>query len=541
MNSRITLAGICLLAAFGLAACGGGGGTTATAPTETPVMMPDGGMDGDGDTTEPTVPSAADLFAAAQDARDASAAAATAAGDAVKAAMENMDKFSTMAANGDSMMAEANAQAVLTAQADAVQAVTDAEAALQSAKDALEDAMEHAADNASLNSALEAAIKAAEADVKTATDARDGDDLKAAVAAVQNPDGDDPAPDPLKTPADHGQDVAMAIGTALGPTSETDGSGMSVTHTDNPTIPEMGAVQMNNHQGKTWAEIADNVMTVRIANVQTKVASIAGMTGTDVHADLVGGYADPDEGDSVTGSTYKGISGTAYCLGADCKVSAEGDLTGSWYFAPTSPMVYYEKVGDATVYTAETNYARFGHWLVVDGNGAATVNTYADGGVTDTVTTGLNVTTVNTAADATMLTDTEATYTGTAAGMSLHKEVDALGDPVKGSLSSGAFTAIVTLTAKFGVDPKLGGTIDGFASVNGGNNVDPGWTVELTETDFDGATVAATNGVANASGQDGEWSATGYGTTGQRPAGIYGGFSAHFTDGHASGAYATRK
>ena len=31
MNSRLTLAGICLLAAFGLAACGGGGGGTATA------------------------------------------------------------------------------------------------------------------------------------------------------------------------------------------------------------------------------------------------------------------------------------------------------------------------------------------------------------------------------------------------------------------------------------------------------------------------------------------------------------------------------
>ena len=28
---------------------------------------------------------------------------------------------------------------------------------------------------------------------------------------------------------------------------------------------------------------------------------------------------------------------------------------------------------------------------------------------------------------------------------------------------------------------------------------------------------------------------------GGRPTGIFGGFNAHFTDGHAAGAYATRK
>ena len=208
---------------------------------------------------------------------------------------------------------------------------------------------------------------------------------------------------------------------------------------------------------------------------------------------------------------------------------------------PSFPDVYYEKVGDATMYTAETNYARFGHWLTVNNNDEATVNTYADGGVDTTNTSSLNVNTVNTGAAATELTDTEATYNGTAVGMSLHKDVNAVGDAVKDTLSSGAFTASVTLEATFGDAPMLRGTIDGFASVNDGDNVDPGWIVELTETDFAGATVAATDGVANASGDDGTWSATGYGTSGQRPTGIFGGFSAHFTDGHASGAYATRK
>ena len=48
-------------------------------------------------------------------------------------------------------------------------------------------------------------------------------------------------------------------------------------------------------------------------------------------------------------------------------------------------------------------------------------------------------------------------------------------------------------------------------------------------------------GTTTASGQDGQWSAQGYGEQMERPVGIFGGFNAHFTDGHAAGAYATRK
>ena len=69
--------------------------------------------------------------------------------------------------------------------------------------------------------------------------------------------------------------------------------------------------------------------------------------------------------------------------------------------------------------------------------------------------------------------------------------------------------------------------------------MDSSWTVTLTETASAGGTVAA--GVADASGQDGTWEATSYGEAGMRPAGIYGGFNAHFTDGHVAGAYGTRK
>ena len=43
-----------------------------------------------------------------------------------------------------------------------------------------------------------------------------------------------------------------------------------------------------------------------------------------------------------------------------------------------------------------------------------------------------------------------------------------------------------------------------------------------------------------ATGRDGEWTAQAYGAESERPTGIFGGFNAHFSDGHAAGAYATR-
>ena len=110
------------------------------------------------------------------------------------------------------------------------------------------------------------------------------------------------------------------------------------------------------------------------------------------------------------------------------------------------------------------------------------------------------------------------------------------------NIRSGRFMADVTLTAKFSdTTPMLGGTIDKFRAAEGSSPgvVDSSWTVTLTETASDGGTVAT--GVADASGQDGAWEATSYGEAGMRPAGIYGGFNAHFTDGHAAGAWATRK
>ena len=120
--------------------------------------------------------------------------------------------------------------------------------------------------------------------------------------------------------------------------------------------------------------------------------------------------------------------------------------------------------------------------------------------------------------------------------MSIHKTVDA--NNVITSIYSDGFTADVNLNATFHASaPLLGGTVDNFQ----GNAVDPDWEVTFVETAASGGTVTAGR-TTTASGDAGAWTATSYGEEANaRPTGIFGGFSAHFSDGHAAGAYATRK
>ena len=103
-------------------------------------------------------------------------------------------------------------------------------------------------------------------------------------------------------------------------------------------------------------------------------------------------------------------------------------------------------------------------------------------------------------------------------------------------IDSGRFTANVELTAEFGTAPMLGGTINGFQ----GSAVNSNWTVSLEKGAFAAGTLA--DGATITTGRDGEWSAASFGNDNTaRPGGIFGGFNAHFSDGHAAGAYATRK
>jgi len=240
-------------------------------------------------------------------------------------------------------------------------------------------------------------------------------------------------------------------------------------------------------------------------------------------------------------------------------------LTGSWYFTPETDnlMTWYIKTADGTAYTAEETFVRFGHWLSENSSTTTLtdINTFAYTNGAGTVEgTDYDITSKNSATGA-ILTDAEATYTGKAAGMSLQMEIDSDGETVAGTMHSGAFTADVNLTATFGGSPTLRGIIDNFESDNM-YAVDPNWTVELQVRSFSDGTDEGTfnDGRAIATGQDGVWSATAYGSATQtkvdtttgvpddagtdtlsvRPTGIFGSFNANFKDGRAAGAYATR-
>ena len=533
-----------VIAALALAGCGGNGGTTTVQPPEPPPSCPDGQTGTPPNCVTPG-PSVADLFETAQNARDAAEAAETDAEAAVKAATEASGKLDVLSVAGNSMMAQENAQSVLDNQTKANDAVTAAEKAETDLMQADKDADEH--NNSALDNAIADAIKVAEDAVETAKEQAEGKTLKMAVEKVT---GDDPkAKDYPMTPAQIGTGVADQIEAALKATSSTDGSATRLTDLDalttaptTATDPKETRVLMDDHQGMTWEMIvgSDKVMDFRIVDGVTtskvRGSSVATMTAADVDADLTstGGTNSTNEyadGFQTDNSTYNGIPGTTFCNGSDCSVDTDGKLKGGWYFTPSDDKEYYVRNAADTMYEVETLYARFGHWLSVATN-LTTVNLYAAPGNSATNATGLEF-------DGDPLTDTEATYKGSAVGMSVRKQFNADGTVVSGSTQSGAFTADVTLDATFGASPTLMGTINNFQSNNSGA-VDSSWSIKLLPAAYTG-TITSPNGVTSASGQNGEWSAASYGVSGQRPTGIYGGFNAHFTNGNAAGAYATRK
>ena len=491
----------------------------------------------------------ADAFETAQNARDDATGAASTAEMAVTTATEASDKITARMVGGDSAMAEANAQAVLDAYDDANEAVTTAQTALDNAKAAVDP---DAGESDALARALTAAIEAAEGALKDAKEQAESDALKAAVEAVK---GDDPKDEGYPTmPAQHGKKVAMDIGGALLPTDASDGSRKGGEHTATvPVVPTLPAddtvVRMNDHQGMTWAEIVgdDKITTMRIAVTGTGTKAVDAASFADMPLTSITESDPPAVGDEIADGTqygmanYKGVPGTVFCAGA-CKVEGEVGsemLTGSWFFTPTDEKKWYvgTTTDGVTMYSAETLYAQFGHWL--GGTDAATVETYAMTEAGKQAGPNYNLSTVNPAGDNAVLTDSSANYSGPAAGMSVYKTFNT--DGTTDTIQSAPFTAMVNLKATFGPSVTLGGTVNDFL----GDAVGSGWTVELQSTVFDGNFGNnSDHGRTVATGRDGEWTAQAYGPdagTEVRPTGIFGGFNAHFSDGHAAGAYATRK
>ena len=401
------------------------------------------------------------------------------------------------------------------------------------------------------------AIEAAETAIEAAQEVLDAKGTVSGSLAsyVQQVTGTDTKK--LKTAADKGKTMAMALDTAIGAATHTGGNAVPSALAN---IKAANKYTMDDSKGMTWAEIVvaagkqlmDRQIAGNTANTTTtvKAVSIAGMTAASVFVDTTYSadtHAVQGTETALTGNGdgYMGILGTVICGGSDCKVTA-GKLTGSWYFTPATPTAHYTMAADATTYSLDNMYASYGHWLSAP-SGTATVNTYATSATTEPGSWILHTT-----GTAHKLKDSSAKYSGSAAGRSVHKTLGADGD-VEG-IESGRFTADVALTAIFaGGTSSISGEVSNFVGTDNPDAVDSSWKVTLSSAAVSGGTM--TGGITSdgtgrdTKGANGTWSATSYGTgsaddqsaTAVRPTGIYGGFKANFTDGRVAGAYATRK
>ena len=547
MSSRLKLAGICFAAAFALAACGGGGGTTAVMPDPGPMEPP-----------PPAGPTAESIKADAADAITDAAVARMAGEQAEKDALKYAGMLTAESVKGDSAMAIANAEKILAAEMAANQAVMDADDALNdamAAKTAAEGLPADDAGRAGAIAAAERAIEEATADKNAAQAILDKnpmtdddppvvtpavDSLKEAVAAVKG--SNRLAEGYPMMPAAIGKRIAGEVMTALTASAT---AGITTSGTLGADTPRDGIKNDAADIGAmTWAMIVgeDNVMMKRlgtidssgaltVGNAEVPVASLAGMTATDVTSTtLTDGTIDADGG--TTPGSYMGIVGAVICLGGTdgCKVT-DGKLGAGWYFSPALPKELYVPNPDmAGMYMVATMYATYGYWLTYTDGAASGVTLYSASTANQA---DLNLGQAGTGDDA---KDVTARYSGSAVGISKR------GD------NSGQFTAAVNLTAKFAVVPTLRGHISSFQGGAVGN-----WTVVLNEANLDTTSAGFTNGTTAGGGAPGAWTAQGYGPTpvdhdgepgttaqNQRPTGFFGRFNANFGDGSAAGAYTTR-
>ena len=297
--------------------------------------------------------------------------------------------------DGESATAIENAEKILAAETAANKAVMDADDALKDAEAVLVKAKALPEDDAERAGAITAAERAVEeakaqkaaaqeildenpVDSGTTTPTTAVDSLKEAVAAVKG--SNRLADDYPMMPAAIGKRIATEVGTAIGNLSDLSTPG-TITAGTTPMVgikndaEDIGAM--------TWAMIVgeDNVMMKRLGtidgtsgthspgNQELSVASLTGMTATDVlPSGTVLATAGANLAITANGS-YKGIPGAIFCLGGDdgCKVTGTGDaakLGAGWYFSPNSPMTLYVADPDeAGSYEAATLYATYGYWL----------------------------------------------------------------------------------------------------------------------------------------------------------------------------------
>ena len=437
-------------------------------------------------------------------------------------AEEYMAKLDARTVKGSSMLARANAQKVLDARDAVTIALAAAKAALTMAENArtelgkLETEAMTAGDAPGLE-AVRISLARAEQDVMDAQQAvtaaaaiADGDDLTRAVEMVTGNDDEEP--------------IAAFDGDTVA--EEVEDNWINSATFLNALAPAEAVATGDFHKGMTFEEIAmaqGDLFSEQI--IKNKLSPAVSLDGEIIPAGLLEGAVVTPVGTSVA-HTWKGIKGTAYCRSDGCDTS-DIEFAGGWYFTAVlmddaggeAPM-YYLKDGDD--YTAEL-YAKYGSWFETDTtnfkNFAAAVATDIHAGDAFKVTEDADLA-------------GSATYTGTAGGLSVHREFD---KGVATSVESGVFTADISLTATFGLAPKLKGEVSNF----GGDAVDEDWTIKLAEKALAGSPFQVTEGEIEG---DGGWNAIPYGAdAAARPDGFFGGFNANFSNGGVSGSYAASK
>ena len=246
---------------------------------------------------------------------------------------------------------------------------------------------------------------------------------------------------------------------------------------------------------------------------------------------------------SEFGGTYDGARGTYKCTGStNCTVTVNKDnevtaAAGTWVFTPSA---------GAMVAVPDSDYLHYGFWVkkkLKDGavSEYQDVQTFAGSSLDVTTSTEMNA--IDGPGSDTGLT---ATYEGNAAGVYGHKTLTASG--AEDVVSSGTFTADVSLTAYFGTltsvasdkHNSIEGMVSGFVLSGGQAN---NWEVKLdtaaiTSSD---ATFLGTE-MAKGGGAAANWNGTFHGSptgTGAPPVAV-GEFNAHFMNGHVAGAFGTR-
>ena len=260
---------------------------------------------------------------------------------------------------------------------------------------------------------------------------------------------------------------------------------------------------------------------------------------------------------------FHGISGEYACgdggTAGACQATTNNQgnvvtLEGDWTFTPDN--VELGVTGHMVQGVVnDTDYLTFGYWVQKDEDEDETtigVSTFVSGtALTDQYITALaNL-------------EGTADYEGKAAGKFVKKTLSPEGAATV--TDGGVFTADAELTAHFGGNTisfndryTVRGTIDDFRNADG-DMIDEKWSVMLgkasfAETDQKTGTVGTFSGATSAGGPAGDWGGSFYGDSPDSadlpmatdnqdayPSSIGGEFDAHFTNGHALGAFgATR-